>query len=307
MHTDCIQCFLEQANKLLNKYEIQDNIARDIIVRFKLFVNDHNDENLSAPEASCLMHRLIKKTTRTEDPYKKEKKYYNDLLLSLEEDIRDIINKSDNPFKTASRYALAGNIIDFGPPNSFNVFRALSEAVSKEPAIDHSSELKKELKKASTILYLGDNAGEIVLDKLFIEIISHQNLYFAVRGSNIINDVTMEDAEKAGITKIARVISNGYDAPSTLVNRCSPAFRKIFNKADIIISKGQGNLEGLINNSDKKIFFLLMVKCNVIGEIIGVREKNSVVLFNQKVQHLKSTYASGFKKYPVGHHHDKIN
>jgi uncharacterized protein with ATP-grasp and redox domains len=283
MHKDCIKCFLEQANKLITKYELQDDIARDIIMRFRLFIDDHKDNNLLAPEASCLMHRLLKKATRTDNIYKKEKDDYNNLLLSLEDDIREIINQSDNPLQTALRYALSGNIIDFGPPGSFDVFQALSEAVLKEPAINHSAILFEELQKASSVLYLGDNAGEIVLDKLFIETIKHPSLYFAVRGSNIINDVTMEDAVNVGITKIAKVISNGYDAPATLLNRCSHEFRKIADEADIIISKGQGNLEGLIDITDKKIFFLLMVKCNVIAEMIGVHEKDVVVLNNQKI------------------------
>jgi len=297
MHTDCIKCFLEQANKLLNKYTIPDDIAGDIIVRFRLFIDDH--KNITAPEASCFMHRLINKATNSKDPYKKEKRDYNELLLSLEEDIRDIIKKSDNLFQTALRYALAGNIIDFGPPKPFDVFKALSAAATKEPAIDHSFELKKALKKASTVLYLGDNAGEIVLDKLFIETIGHPNLYFVVRGSNIINDVTIEDAEKVGISKIAKVISNGYDAPSTLLNRCSTEFKKFYNDADIIISKGQGNLEGLIDVTDKKIFFLLMVKCNVIAEMIGVQEKNVVVFYNQKVLRPEKSYQANYKKYSL--------
>jgi len=297
MHTDCIKCFLEQANKLLNKYTIPDDIAGDIIVRFRLFIDDH--KNITAPEASCFMHRLINKATNSKDPYKKEKRDYNELLLSLEEDIRDIIKKSDNPFQTALRYALAGNIIDFGPPKPFDVFKALSAAATKVPAIDHSFELKKALKKASTVLYLGDNSGEIVLDKLFIETIGHPNLYFVVRGSNIINDVTIEDAEKVGISKIAKVISNGYDAPSTLLNRCSTEFKKFYNDADIIISKGQGNLEGLIDVTDKKIFFLLMVKCNVIAEMIGVQEKNVVVFYNQKVLRPEKSYQANYKKYSL--------
>ena len=238
--------------------------------------------------------------------YKKEKKDYNDLLLSLEENIRNIIERSDNRYQTALRYALAGNIIDFGPPKAFDVFKALSEAVTKEPVIDHSFELKNELKKASTVLYLGDNAGEIVLDKLFIETIDHPNLYFVVRGGNIINDVTTEDAEKVGITKIAHVISNGYDAPSTLLNRCSREFTKLFDHADVIISKGQGNLEGLIDVRHKKIFFLLTVKCNVIAEMIGVQEKNVVVLYNQKIQPPDTDIPSIYpNKYSVIDNHFK--
>ncbi|NLB26442.1 MAG: DUF89 family protein, partial [Bacteroidales bacterium] len=107
------------------------------------------------------------------------------------------------------------------------------------------------------------------------------NLWFATRGAPVINDITIEDAEKTGLTNIARGISNGHDAPSTIVEHCSAEFKELFDKADIIISKGQGNLEGLINNKNKKIFFLLMVKCQVIGELLGVEKKNSVVFFNR--------------------------
>jgi len=299
MHTDCVKCLILQASKLLLKHKIKDNTAKDIIVRIRMFIDEHKDRGLSSPEASCFLHRLVKKAANTSDLYKKEKDDYNNLMLSFEEDTRDIINKSVNPFQTALRYALAGNIIDFGQPNNFDFFKALSEAASKEPVIDHSPLLKNELKKASTVLYLGDNAGEIVLDKLFIETIKYPNLYFAVRGSNIINDITMEDAVNVGMTKIVKVISNGYDASSTLFNRCSREFRKIFDKADIIISKGQGNLEGLIDVTDKKIFFLLMVKCNVTGEMIGVHEKNTVAILNQKIVPSKNNLALDFKKYSV--------
>jgi uncharacterized protein with ATP-grasp and redox domains len=217
-----------------------------------------------------------------DDLYEKEKHFYNNLLLNQEEEIRSKIRKSDDPFRTALLYALAGNIIDLGPRRSFDVKNSLSAAISEIPVIDHSLLLKDKLENASTVLYLGDNAGEIVLDKLFIETINHPDFYFATRGGNVINDITYKDALNVGITKVAKVISNGYDAPSTLLNRCSSEFRDIFDKADIIISKGQGNLEGLINNLNKKIFFLLMVKCNVIAEIIGVEEKSAVVFYNQR-------------------------
>lgn len=282
MHPDCKKCFLEQANKILAKQRVSDDIAEDIISRLHFFIDRHKDNNLMAPEVSCLMHRLIKKVINLDDLYEKEKHYYNNFLLKQEDEIRSEIKKSDDPFRTALLYALAGNIIDLGPRRSFDVNKALSEAVSENPVIDDSLMLKDKLNKASTVLYLGDNTGEIVLDKLFIETIDHPDLYFATRGGNVINDITYQDALDVGITKIAKVISNGYDAPSTLLSRCSSEFRDIFDKAEIIISKGQGNLEGLINNFNKKIFFLFMVKCNVIAEIIGVEEKSAVVFYNQR-------------------------
>jgi len=128
-------------------------------------------------------------------------------------------------------------------------------------------------------LYLGDNAGEIVFDKLFIRTINHRNLTYVVRGGPIINDATMEDAEYTGMNKVANVISNGFDAPSTVPSESSRQFQQYFSKADIIISKGQGNLEGLLPLNDKRIFFLLMVKCDVMAELLGV-DKESFVVFN---------------------------
>jgi uncharacterized protein with ATP-grasp and redox domains len=281
MQNICKKCFQVQAIKLLGKHKIQEDVAKELMQSLDAFINDCNERDFSIPEASRLLHRLLMNVTQNNDLYKKEKEDYNTLLLSLESEIRAIIVESEDPFQTALRYALAGNIIDFGLSKPFDVFRALSLAVSKIPAIDHSEILKNELQKASTVLYLGDNAGEIVLDKLLIETMRHPDLHFAVRGDNIINDVTMKDASFVGMTSIARVISNGYDAPSTLINKCSEPFRALFDKADIIISKGQGNLEGLIDHTQKKIFFLLMVKCELIARKTGVQEGDVIVFYNQ--------------------------
>lgn len=283
MHPDCMKCLVLQVDRLLTKHKVDLSTAKRVTDRFNSFVIDPANSGVSAPEAACFMHRLLKRVTQKGDLYEKEKKDYNQLMLDFEAHTRQIIHQSESPFQTALRYALAGNIIDFGPPRAFDVFSALSAAANKVPAIDHSALLYEALKRASAVLYLGDNAGEIVLDKLFIETIDHPNLYFATRGGNIINDITLEDAVSVGMDKVAKVISNGYDAPSTMLSRCSDEFRRVFDSADLIISKGQGNLEGLIGNRKKPIFFLLMVKCYVIGEILGTEEKNTVVYYNQKI------------------------
>ncbi|MDD4107141.1 MAG: ARMT1-like domain-containing protein [Prolixibacteraceae bacterium] len=283
MPKECKKCLFRQADRMIIKHDIPQNIADEIIHKLKIFINAERGNGLFAPEASRYLHKMIAKAANSDDLYKKEKEEFNNMMLNLEEKIEKTIRQSDNPFQAALRYALAGNIIDFGPPDPFDVLNELASAASKKPAIDHSAILYEELQKASTVLYLGDNSGEIVLDKLFIKTIGHPDLWFATRGGNIINDVTEDDADIVGMPKFAKVISNGYDAPSTVLNRCSEEFKTIFNRADIIISKGQGNLEGLINNREKKIFFLLMVKCDVIAEIIGAAKRNSVVCFNQQI------------------------
>ncbi|MGQ1948490.1 damage-control phosphatase ARMT1 family protein [Geofilum sp. OHC36d9] len=282
MHPNCIQCHQLQADKLFLKHHISQEESEKITTSVQQFIDDRDQQTLISPEVSRFVHNKIKEAAGIEDLYAVEKQHYNELMMGFEDEIRNRISRSAQPFETALRYALAGNIIDFGPPQSFDVVKTLSEAAAKIPAIDHSEALYEALQKANTVLYLGDNAGEIVLDKLFIETIHHPNLYFATRGSNVINDITLKDAESTGMNAIAKVISNGDNAPSTILKTCSAEFQEIFKKADVIISKGQGNLEGLIHEKNYNIFFLLMVKCQVIGDIIGVKKGNSVVYHHKK-------------------------
>jgi uncharacterized protein with ATP-grasp and redox domains len=175
--------------------------------------------------------------------------------------------------------AIAGNIIDFAVSDSFNILMTIETALASEFAIDHSLQLKEALKNAKSVLYLGDNAGEIVFDRLFIETLKHPNLTYVVRGGPVINDATMEDAEYTGMTKAVNIISSEYDAPSTIINKSGKLFQQYFKDADLIISKGQGNLEGLLSLNDKRIFFLLMAKCDVMSEFLKVK-KNSLVVYN---------------------------
>ena len=157
----------------------------------------------------------------------------------------------------------------------------VNKVLTSDFAIDDSLLLKNKINESKTILFLGDNAGEIVMDKLFLETIKHPNVYYAVKGNPVMNDATIKDARYVGIDKVVKVISNGYDAPSTILDKCSDEFMDIYDKADLIISKGQGNLEGLLNTHNKKIFFLLMIKCDVIGNYLGVK-KGDFVVYNSK-------------------------
>ena len=124
------------------------------------------------------------------------------------------------------------------------------------------------ISQANNILYLTDNAGEIVLDQLLIEQMPTERVTVAVRGLPVINDATMKDAEETGLTDLVTVIDNGSDAPGTLLEDCSPAFQQCFTDADLIIAKGQGNFESL-NEVRKDIFFLLKAKCPLVSEHLG--------------------------------------
>ena len=273
----CFYCYLKGVERLilhenLNKKDAE-SLTKDVLVSCS-----KNYGNEGGVDRTRDLNHMIQKYTGNSDPYKTEKKQSNDIALGMYEEVKNKVLSSDNPFDTAIRTAISGNIIDFALSEQYDLKATVNKVLTSDFGIDDSLQLKEEIKKAKKVLYLGDNNGEIVFDKLFVETIGHPNLYFAVRGAPVINDGTIEDARYVGMDKKAKVISNGYDAPSTIIEKCSKEFQEIFNSADVIISKGQGNLEGLMKSSDKRIFFLLMVKCDVVAERLGVKKGDFVVV-----------------------------
>lgn len=272
----CFFCLMRNCERLIEKesltQEAKNNFVNDLL---NLYHNDR--EKLIAPELSRRIHNLLKKYTGNKDSYRDIKKSGNDLAMSLIPHLRELIDNSGDPFGTAVRLAIAGNIMDFAVSDSFDIDATIQESLTSDLAIDHLQKLRTEIKKAGTILYLGDNAGEIVFDRLFIETSGYRNITYAVRGFPVINDATLEDALYTGMDKVAAVISNEYDAPSTIIDKSGERFRESFRNADLIISKGQGNLEGLMHLNDKRIFFLLMVKCDAMADYLKVKKGSMVV------------------------------
>jgi uncharacterized protein with ATP-grasp and redox domains len=238
------------------------------------------DFTLSPPEMSSKMFGIIEKYTGGADLYADVKKKSNNYILALEDELRKLIVDSKNPFESALKLAVAGNLIDFGAKHDFSdemIHSEIEKALSSEFLKEDVIFLEDEIKKARKILYLGDNTGEIVFDKLFIERLPKEKIIFAVRGKPAINDVLMEDAEMVGLTKLVPVVSNGSGIPGTVLKECSEEFRRVFDEADLIISKGQGNYETL-SQLDKKIFFLLRIKCHIVA--LDLKRKVGDFVFN---------------------------
>ncbi|OFY04509.1 MAG: hypothetical protein A2W93_04355 [Bacteroidetes bacterium GWF2_43_63] len=278
----CLQCFLRTYNRLFDKFEVKQK-TRDRFFGFFDIAWKQN-AHLPAPQIQQLLNAEFGRLVGQGDPFFTEKKENNAIALELYKIIKPQVQLSSDSFLMALRLAIAGNVMDYGAHSSFDINETIDKALKTSFAIDHSVELKSRISTAKNILYLGDNAGEIVFDKLFIETMMHNHVTFAVRGKPILNDVTLEDAETVCMSLVADVVSNGSGNPSTVLSSCSVDFYEEFRKADLIISKGQGNLEGLIDLNDNRIFFLLMAKCDVIAERLGV-EKGSFNVFNpQKMQ-----------------------
>ena len=280
MNYECLICQVKSLPQRLDKFKVADKDRDFAVSELVKKIANIDLENSYSPEITRDILARLKDFSWVEDPYQKEKEDSNRYLLNKYPEFQDLMRKSAAPFHTALRLAIAGNIIDFGPTHEFDVDRTIEKVLTSDFSIDHSNQLKTAIGNAKTILYLADNSGEIVLDRLFLETINHPNIWVAFRGKPVLNDVTQKEIVDVGIDKIAKVISNGDDAPSTLLHRVSKEFLSIYNSADLIISKGMGNYEGLMNETDKRLFYLLMIKCQVIGKNIGAEVGDFVVKQN---------------------------
>ena len=267
---DCIPCFVRQAldsaRLITDDEQIHEQVMRGV-----LRLASRMDLRQSPPAMAQKIHRLIRKLTGVEDPYLQTKNRFNKLALKMYPELREQVQASTDPFETAVRLAIAGNIIDLGVKSGLaesQVEETIAQSLTEPLDMDALKEFRNATAQAKDILYLGDNAGEIVLDRLLIEQLPCEKITFVVKAGPIINDATMEDAEIAGLTDIVTVIDNGSDAPGTILESCSEAFRRRFDEADLVISKGQGNYETL-SDVNKNVFFILRAKCPVIAQHLG--------------------------------------
>ncbi len=269
MAPECYQCHLKTVEQLIERFNPDIEIAEGLIKESKrLLINAQDQSN---PLLATQIHRLAKEKINVHSLYRDHKVYANKVLLAQYDYWKGFVENSDHPLFTATKLAVAGNIIDYGAHTEpADITQKIKELVNHPFVIDETNLLFKHISKAKNILYLGDNAGEIVFDKLLIETMHHPLVTFVVRGKPVINDVTFEDVGQTALDQCCYVISNGYDAPSTLLEYCSDAFKQAFDQADLIISKGQGNFEGLMEVSNRNIFFLLMAKCRPIADMLGV-------------------------------------
>ena len=273
---DCIPCTLNSYLRLVKTGVVPEN-QQEVILRRLLKELAMMDFNQSPPVLGRKMHRLIREFLQNTDPYHQIKEKYNHMMLGLYSRFEGLINGSEDPFDTAMRLAIAGNVIDFGPQNQLDVMDTLNRVTGTRLAIDDSRHLRHDIKQATSLLYIGDNCGEIVLDKLFLTYMNVPKKYFVVRDRPIINDATFEDANLTGMGQVAKVITTGDDAPGAVWESASEEFKDIFNNADVIISKGQGNLEGLIDVPHNSKYFLLVTKCDLIAKRLGTKKGEFVV------------------------------
>lgn len=262
---ECMPCLLKQALYTARLSTSSPELQKKIIDNIAHILPDL-DFSISPPQNSIRVYSEIASLSQCMDPFADLKKESNELALSLSTEARKNISLSRDPLFTAIIFSIAGNIIDYGSQQDFNAKKTIKNCLSQKLVINDYQLLKDDIKNGNTILYLGDNSGEIVFDSLVIEYLDNE-VVFAVKESPIINDALLQDAIECGLDKKCTVISNGTNCPGTPLVDCSETFLEYFNKTDVIISKGQGNFETL-SEVNRPVYFLLTVKCPIVGNHI---------------------------------------
>ncbi|MDP8253821.1 MAG: ARMT1-like domain-containing protein [Candidatus Kaelpia aquatica] len=290
-YLDCIPCFFKQALESSRMAGADKEMQKKMLDEIAAILPSISLK-LSPPEMGRTIYKLTNKLTGVNDPYLKIKEKSNKLALGVYDRLKERVGNSEDRLLMAVELAIAGNIIDYGVKNSLNVELELEKILVQESKVIKEEKrrlfdypkFKKDLLKSKSILYLGDNAGEILFDRILIEEIkridSNKSIIFAVKEGPIINDALMKDALDCGIDHVADIISSGSDGPGTILSICSEKFLSIYRDVDMVISKGQGNFEAL-SDAKRDIFFLFIAKCPVIAQDVGARIGDVILIYHQ--------------------------
>ncbi len=279
-YLECIPCFLNQALRVMD-FEKIDSCTKQKIFKKILIKLSELDLKNNPPEFALFIYSIINEEVGNSNFYEKIKKNDTNIALKLIPEINKISKKYDDYLNFLIKIAIAGNIMDFAANPKYNALETIIRSVNSKFAINDYVILKKEILTAKTIAYIVDNAGELVFDKLLIEEISrisNAQITIFVRSEPIINDVTEKDAKNLKIDKLPNVKIKKIETIFPFINK-SKNLEKEFNAFDLIISKGQANYECL-SEFKGNVYFLLVVKCEVIAKDIGVK-KSDFVLFKK--------------------------
>jgi len=275
---ECIPCYLRQAIQVA-RLSTDDTDLQIEALRKVAELTSKMDMAKTPPENSIAVYQALADITACPDPYREIKKESNQQALALLPQFGTMVDNASDPLALAFRLAIGGNIIDYGAMRSFDIDETMERCLQREYVIDDGVLLLQRLRKldnGARVLYLADNCGEIVYDSLVVKELAAMglNVTVAVKSGAIINDALLEDAFSAGIESYATLMENGTNCPGTPLANCSEELVQTFEHADLILSKGQGNFETL-SESEAEIFFLLTVKCSVVGahlaEISGTK------------------------------------
>jgi uncharacterized protein with ATP-grasp and redox domains len=261
-YPECYACLFRQAVTVVNETELSREIQiqslKNVLQTLKEADPSHSPSAIAGDT-----NRVLRETLGIEDFYKEEKAANHKLALSFIDQLRRLLSEGPDALEQGLKISASGNVIDIIHSNEYDLWQEVKDTVGQKLMGGGLKAFKQRIDEVPHILYLADNVGETIFDRVFIETLDIPVIY-AVKSGPILNDAALEDALAAGIDEIAEVIETGSQSPGTILSQCSPEFQDIFERSDLVISKGQANYETLDENGDK-VFFLLRVKCPVLG------------------------------------------
>lgn len=277
---ECIPCITNHAIGIIKRFtsdpKRQITIFKNVLGKLQKI----DTTKLSPPQITKIIHLLLQKEFKTKDLFLDIKKESNLRAQKMYPKLKKLIGFSNHPLNTAIRIAIAGNIIDYGLSDHFDIDKTLHRVLRKSFAINDIASFRSSTLKPKNILYITDNSGEIFFDKILIKYLTSKDhkIVVAVKSAPTLNDATYSDALEAGLDKLAYIIESGSTNPGTILTDTSPEFKKIYNMVDFVIAKGQGNYETLVDqNDDKRIYFLFKVKCRYIAKYLGVEYQDIII------------------------------
>ncbi|NYB53001.1 MAG: DUF89 domain-containing protein [Methanobacteriaceae archaeon] len=282
VHYECPSCYLRQAREALDMATDDEELKMKVTEKIIKIICNEFREGAVTNEIGTKIHRTIKRETGNPDPYNDLRGKSDKIAMQFLPKVEKILKK-DKSLKSYLKAAIAGNVLDFGALGLETDIEALvTSTVEKELSIDHTPQLEVELERAKKVLYLADNVGEIVFDKLLIKKLQEYGVEVtvALKEEPILNDACLKEALEVGLDEVARLITTGTDSIGVIQQDVSDDFKQELKETDLVIAKGLGNYEGLgeMELGDKPTFCLLNAKCQPIARDIGVELGGNVVL-----------------------------
>ena len=266
-YLECYPCFVRQVLDAA-KAAGTDTARQHALLQRALGDMARHDTAMPPSELSSQIQALARRLSGNADPYREAKAASTRAALGMVPRLSRLIREAEDPLEAAVRLSIAGNIMDLGVLQSFDLEATVERVLAEPFAINDLPALRQALARSTSLLFLGDNAGETVFDRLLIETLSIPTTY-VVKAGPAVNDATREDAIAAGLDRVAEIVDNGSDGLGTLLHHCSAEFVRRFEAAELIIAKGQANFECL-DGLGAPVFYLLQAKCRVIAGHLNV-------------------------------------
>lgn len=264
----CVECIINQSRRVAETIGADETLSNDLISTVEQMSYDFPFSQ-TPPEVASDVYEKMAEIAHKEDLYEEVKQHSTESAIQFLPLLRREIETSSNILLTATKVAVAGNVIDLAAEVTFDLDEEIAKIFDTEFSHNDFTLLQASLEEARTVLYIGDNVGEHIFDYLYIETL--QKLYpqleisYMVRGGAIINDVTMKEAQEAGFDNLCHLVDSGVNTPGFVYERANEKSQKLFDEADMVIAKGMGNYECLSPTHRGNLVFLLKIKCTVVA------------------------------------------